>query len=223
MLIFEQHEKFEMHVLNYMNSTRLLTPLVFGGGTMLRLCHELTRYSVDIDFYFSRKINTDTYYHELLKFFSKKYVIKDHQNKFNTLLIEIKHQDYPRKLKVEINKNKVISVFESTIAYSSHTTYQVLVKSIPLKQMMRNKIEALKSRKEIRDAFDIEFLIRRGIKLQLLQGETTELLSIIDAFTRQDFNVKLSSILPLEMRQYYQKNQFNFLKQQLEFSCSKRT
>jgi len=52
MQIFEQYECFEMQVLNDMNSMRMLTPLVFGGGTMLRLCHELTRYSVDIDFYF---------------------------------------------------------------------------------------------------------------------------------------------------------------------------
>ena len=82
--------------------------------------------------------------------------------------------------------------------------------------MMKNKIDALKSRKEIRDAYDIEFLIRRGIKFKPSKLEASELLSIIDAFTRQDFNVKLSSILPLEMRQYYQKKQFHFLKQQLK-------
>lgn len=215
MQVFEQHECFEMQVLNDMNSMRMLTPLVFGGGTMLRLCHELTRYSVDIDFYFMKKIDMDHYYNALLKSLSKKYKIKDQQNKFNTLLMEIKHQDYPRKLKIEINKNRIISVYESSIAFSSHTTHQVLVKTIPLEQMMKNKVDALKSRKEIRDAYDIEFLIRRGIKFEPTEFEASELLSIIDAFTRQDFNVKLSSILPLEMRQYYQKNQLKFLKEHL--------
>jgi len=81
--------------------------------------------------------------------------------------------------------------------------------------MMKTKVDALKSRKEIRDAYDIEFLIRRGIKFETTKLEASELLSIIDAFTRQDFNVKLSSILPLEMRQYYQKNQLKFLKEHL--------
>jgi hypothetical protein len=48
-----------------------------------------------------KKIDMDNYYNALLKSLSKKYKIKDQQNKFNTLLIEIKHQDYPRKLKIE--------------------------------------------------------------------------------------------------------------------------
>ena len=50
--IFSEHEKFEIEVLDKMNSLKKLEPLVFGGGTMLRLCHELNRYSVDLDFWF---------------------------------------------------------------------------------------------------------------------------------------------------------------------------
>ena len=42
--IFRQHEVFEIEVLDKMNSAKLLETLVFGGGTMLRLCHELQRY-----------------------------------------------------------------------------------------------------------------------------------------------------------------------------------
>jgi len=36
--IFEQHEAFGVEALDKMNSAKLLGPLVFGGGTMLRLC-----------------------------------------------------------------------------------------------------------------------------------------------------------------------------------------
>jgi predicted nucleotidyltransferase component of viral defense system len=53
--ILEKHEVFEIEVLDRLNSAKLLDPLVFGGGTMLRLCHELNRYSVDLDFWFVRK------------------------------------------------------------------------------------------------------------------------------------------------------------------------
>ena len=44
------HEQFELEILSRMQSGRLLDALVFTGGTMLRLCHGLERYSVDLDF-----------------------------------------------------------------------------------------------------------------------------------------------------------------------------
>jgi len=42
MQVFEQHECFEMLVLNDINSMRMLTPLFFGGGTMLRNVLKIT-------------------------------------------------------------------------------------------------------------------------------------------------------------------------------------
>lgn len=50
--IRQQHEVFEIEVLDKLRRRRLLEPLVFEDGTMLRLCHELGRYSVDLDFWF---------------------------------------------------------------------------------------------------------------------------------------------------------------------------
>ncbi|MDH3259067.1 MAG: nucleotidyl transferase AbiEii/AbiGii toxin family protein, partial [Deltaproteobacteria bacterium] len=44
-----------MEVLEKLKNTGLLEPLVFGGGTMLRLCHELKRYSADLDFWFIKE------------------------------------------------------------------------------------------------------------------------------------------------------------------------
>ena len=52
----KRHEIFEMEVLEKLNSGKFLEPLVFGGGTMLRLCYELDRYSVDLDFWFVKKV-----------------------------------------------------------------------------------------------------------------------------------------------------------------------
>jgi hypothetical protein len=48
------HEQFELEILSRMQSGRLLDALVFTGGTMLRLCHGLDRYSVDLDFWAAR-------------------------------------------------------------------------------------------------------------------------------------------------------------------------
>ena len=54
--ILSQHEVFEIEVLEKMNSSKMLDPLIFGGGSMLRLCHELNRYSVDLDFWFVKTL-----------------------------------------------------------------------------------------------------------------------------------------------------------------------
>ena len=69
--IFRQHEIFEIEVLDRMKSARLLNPLVFGGGTMLRLCYELNRYSVDLDFWFTKKVTQDDYFDKFRGTFEK--------------------------------------------------------------------------------------------------------------------------------------------------------
>jgi len=68
--IFRQHEIFEIEILDKMNSAKVLQSLVFGGGTMLRLCHELNRYSADLDFWFVKRIpqkNTSILFRRRLK------------------------------------------------------------------------------------------------------------------------------------------------------------
>ena len=59
------HEAFEMEVLQWLRSKGLLRPLVFGGGTMLRLCHEMPRYSLDMDFWFYKEVEYDAFYDRL--------------------------------------------------------------------------------------------------------------------------------------------------------------
>ena len=49
-----KQEQFELEVLDRLKSGRFLDRLVFGGGTMLRLCFGLDRYSVDLDFWLLR-------------------------------------------------------------------------------------------------------------------------------------------------------------------------
>ncbi len=41
-----KHEQFELEVLDTLNSGKFLANLVFCGGTMMRLCFGLDRYSV---------------------------------------------------------------------------------------------------------------------------------------------------------------------------------
>ena len=99
-----QQEKFEIEVLEYLNSKKYLDKMIFVGGTMLRLCYGLNRFSVDLDFWIIKKINFDKFFLDLKNFLEEKYIIKDCANKFFTILFEISSSEYHRNLKIEIRK-----------------------------------------------------------------------------------------------------------------------
>jgi len=99
-----KQEKFELEVLEKLNSKRLLSGLVFAGGTALRLCYGLNRFSVDLDFWITKKTNPKTLFAKLKKCLKEGYEVRDAANKFNTILFEIRAKGYPRSLKIEIRK-----------------------------------------------------------------------------------------------------------------------
>jgi len=220
--IFRQHEVFEIEILDKMNSAMVLEPLVFGGGSMLRLCHELNRYSVDLDFWFIKGIPQKKYFDNIQKAFEKDYEITDAEIKHYTLLFELRSPEYPKRLKIEIRRKLKECDYRNKIAFSKSSTRQVLVKAHTLEQTMKNKIQAFLDRGEIRDCFDIEFLIRRGIDLPIRSNqESTELQRKISRFKDIDFRVKLGSILEKDIRDYYGENRFSFLEEKLASMTSK--
>ena len=220
--IFRKHEIFEIEVLEKMKSARVLDPLVFGGGSMLRLCHELNRYSVDLDFWFVKRISPDSYFDKMGKAFAQDYEITDSQMKHFTLLFELRSAAYPKRLKIEIRKEVKDCDYQEKIAFSRFSTKQVALKAHTLAQTMKNKIEAFLNRGEIRDCFDIEFLLRRGVELpDLMEKEADEFQQKLARFRNNDFKVKLGSILESEFRDYYVANRFSYLEEKLSSMLSK--
>jgi hypothetical protein len=214
--ILRQHEIFEIEVLDKMNSAKVLEPLVFGGGTMLRLCHELDRYSVDLDFWFIKKVSQNTYFEKIRKSFEKEYEITYAQMKYYTLLFELRSTLYPKRLKIEIRRENKVCDFQEKIAFSKFSTKQVLLKAHTLNQTMKNKFEAFLDRGEIRDCFDIEFLLRRGAELPTLTGrQSIEFQKKLARFKERDFKVKLGSILENGIRNYYVEQRFRYLEEKL--------
>jgi predicted nucleotidyltransferase component of viral defense system len=214
--IFEKHEIFEIEVLEKLKNNRLLEPLVFGGGTMLRLCYELKRYSVDLDFWFIKKIPVKNYFKRFSSVLEKEYEITDAQIKHYTLLFEIRSGNYPKRLKIEIRKEMKYCDFMERIAYSTYSNKQVIVRTHTLEQTMKNKIDALLDRGEIRDGYDIEFLLRKGIRLpELKKSQLSILKERVDGFKAKDFKVKLGSILESDVRKYYIENRFNYLQEKI--------
>ncbi len=217
MNLLEQHEIFEIEVLEKLKSSRLLESLVFGGGTMLRLCHELPRYSVDLDFWKLKDFDDVAFLNALQDVLTKFYEITDAQIKHFTILLELRSAHFPRRLKIEIRRELRKWEYEDTIAYSPFATTQVQVKAHTLEQTMQNKIEALSSRNAIRDAFDIEFLLRKGVPLgQLSTDKIENLKKRIGEFKPNDFKVTLGSLLLPEWRNYYAQNGFKLLLEKLQ-------
>ncbi len=207
-----KQEQFELEVLDGLNSERLLGNFVFAGGTMLRLCFGLNRFSVDLDFWTVSKIDRKETFRKLKEYLDRSYTVKDAAEKFYTLLFEIKSPDYPRNLKIEIRKEPKKITTETAIAYSPNSNRQVFLRVVSLPDMMRSKIEAFLSRGEIRDAFDLEFLVKKGLRLDGPPETLKQVLKKIDSLTRNDYTVKLAPLLAREEREYYLKENFKILK-----------
>ena len=185
---------------------------------MLRLCHEMPRYSLDMDFCFYKEVEYDSFYHQLENLISQEYDVTDMQNKFYSILVEIRKRAGMPKLKIEIRKSLAAGgTTEEKIAFSPHFATQVLVRGFTLNQMCKNKVSALLDRVEIRDAFDLEFLARRGVDLDLSQQDKKKIIERLHGFTKRDFSVKLGSVLLSEVRDYYNQQEFTFLEEKLTF------
>jgi predicted nucleotidyltransferase component of viral defense system len=215
-----KHEEFELEVLDRLNSGRFLADLIFGGGTMLRLCHGLDRYSVDLDFWVVKVINWPKYYNRMEKYLQQFYKLADSANKRFTILFELKSPRFPRSLKIEIRKETKTIKTGSCIAYSINSNVQVLVKTVALEEMMKSKIEAFLNRKEIRDAYDIEFLLKRGRPLAGENDLLSKLLAGLEKLGKKDFSVKLGAVLNAAERKYYLENGFSILEAHLRDKLS---
>jgi len=209
-----KQEIFELEALDRLNSGRLLPCLVFGGGTMLRLCHGLERFSIDLDFWLKSATKPD-FFARIQSCLSEFYTLSDTADKYHTWLIELKSPVYPRSLKIEIRKDAGAFRAEKTIAYSRFTPVQVLVNSVTLHDMALSKIKAFLQRREIRDVYDLEFLYKRGALPEISPVDRQNLLEGIAALTKQDYHVKLGSLLEEPMRSYYRQENFKILKSAL--------
>ena len=213
---FRQHELFEIEALEKLRSLRLLQPIVFGGGTMLRLCHELNRYSADLDFWFVKQVDQIEYFARFKRLVETVFELTDAQMKHFTLLFELRTSSYPKRLKIKIRRELSEIDFQEKIAFSRFATRQVLLKALTLEQAMTNKVAAFIDRGEIRDGFDIEFLLRKGIPLpEMGTARLKKMMSRIDRFKDRDFKVKLGSILENDAREYYAVQKFSFLKEKV--------
>lgn len=205
-----KQEQFELEALDRLNTAKLLRGLIFGGGTMLRLCYGLNRFSVDLDFWSVEKLDPAALFNRI-KECLRIYEITDAANKFYTMLFEIRDKRYARALKIEIRKEEKRLLPERSIAFSKFSNTQVLLDTVSLKDMTASKIDALIDRKEIRDSFDIEFILKKGIKLEVSAEKLQKARQTILSFTRNDYTAKLGPLIEEKERKYYSSENFKIL------------
>jgi predicted nucleotidyltransferase component of viral defense system len=207
-------ERFELEVLDRLNSGKFLTHIIFGGGTMLRLCHNLNRFSVDLDFWVIKDLEPG-FFENMKAYLAKHYDIKDRAKKICPILFELRSPAYPRSLKLEIRREVKKIHVEQVIAYSKYANTQVFLKAVSLSDMMESKLEAFLDRQEIRDVFDMEFLFKKGVPLEASDDTLKEVCRLINAFSRRDYTVRLGSLLEKEQREYYSVENFKILKREM--------
>ncbi len=227
MRYLQEHERFEMQTLDVLRRGRFLDNLVFGGGTMLRLCHRLPRYSVDLDFYLRPQgRDFSAMFSKMAKIFAGTGIeISDQAEKHFTWLIELKSPAAPRRLKIEIRKDDAGARDRETgIAHSIYVPeLQVRLNTCTLAQMFINKVRALVGRREIRDAYDLEFLLMRGAGdfSTLNRDELEQVRSAISGFSNQDYSSKLGGLLLQEERNRITETRFSFLTGMLNETIAK--
>lgn len=208
-----KQEQFELEVLDKLNSEKLLNRVVFCGGTMLRLCHGLNRFSVDLDFWVAGDIDEKGFFENVRKCLARSYEITDAAMKFHTMLFEIRSKGYPRRLKLEIRREAKNIAIEKAIAYSPHSNLQVIVKAARLDEVIKSKIDAFLGRDEVRDVFDIEFLLKKGIKLDGIPVEKLrKVMQNMEKLRPRDYTARLGPLLEAKERAYYSKENFKILK-----------
>ena len=149
--------------------------LIFKGGTALNKAYGLNRFSIDLDFTdtgngsispamgkIARNINDFGYPTELkeLKTIGKTYVLKIkgplYENSpvsVSSLRIEISQRE---TVLLEPNLKEILPVYQDLRPY--------IIKVMNEAEILAEKVRAIMTRNRPRDAFDLQFLIRRNVK-----------------------------------------------------------
>ena len=88
---------------------------------------------------------------------------------------------------------------------------QVRVTAVSLPDLMKRKVQALLARREIRDVFDIEHMLKRGVPVDEPPERARAMLAVIEALKRTDYTVKLGSLIEPGIRRYYATENFKLL------------
>ena len=160
-------EFYEILILHEIARLKWSKQLIFKGGTALRLAYKSPRFSDDLDFSMTKRINPNNVF-KFAETISRKYgiFIRDQWDKRETILVEfaIEEDILPQRfgLKIEISKRPSIKMdYELKLLHTLVSPLEVLFNVQTLESMMRDKLSALEERDEPRDIFDLWFICQK--------------------------------------------------------------
>lgn len=170
-------EEYEILLLKEIFESEYGSSLVFKGGTALRLVYNSPRFSEDLDFTLTAKINRKEFLNFLKEIGGKYPMITNIETieKFYTVfaLAKIKEDylDYSFSIKIEVSKREGDWVKDKDLSQkvirSEVTPLTVLAQVASFERILEEKEDAIKNRKAARDVFDfwyINQLLKREVK-----------------------------------------------------------
>lgn len=163
-------EEAELIFLRGLFESSVSDKLVFKGGTALRLIYASPRFSEDMDFSVTKKIESNEFKKVIINITKSddRFSIKDLWSKYYTNLAEIKikesWQERPFSMKIEVSKRivkKNESAYMNAISKSPTTNILVITKTLTLEEMLEEKFQMIKERKMPGDIFDIWFICQK--------------------------------------------------------------
>ncbi len=163
-------EWWEMIILRDILDSSLGASLVFKGGTALRLVYNSPRFSEDLDFSIIKDLDFSAF-EKIARGAEAKFSelkIKDLWHKHYTIIAEyrVKEAWLPQafSIKIEISKRIKKVEFVSTLLTSSVSNIQVVGNVYTIEQILKEKKDAIKTRRKPRDIFDLWYI---GQKLRV--------------------------------------------------------
>ncbi len=179
--------------------------LIFKGGTCLKKIYfEETRFSVDIDFTCLEGRIVDEMITDLKDELEDNLVrsitfdkIKENGRWGDSVSYKVKYKDlneHPNSVKIDLSLRE-LPILEPRIRnilnpdYDNIPNFELYV--FPLKEILAEKVRAVFTRKVARDVFDVWFLLRKGIDLDLILVEKKMKIYEDMEFKKEDFIYKI--------------------------------
>lgn len=160
-------EWWEVIILRDLFASPIGGNIVFKGGTALRLAYGSPRFSDDLDFSMIKKIPFESF-NKVILLIRKKYPelgIRDVADKFYTYIAQYTIKEPWRPLafsvKIEISKrliDKKEKVYDLVNLKSQVSNIEALGNVMKIENIYKEKMQAIKTRNEPRDLFDIWYL-----------------------------------------------------------------
>ena len=148
-------------LIDIYKNTLLSSILGFKGGTAAMLFYNLPRFSVDLDFDLTNKLEKDSeefnkFIETMTKLLSSKYMVKDQSSKYNTLFWLVSYGVNLAHIKVEVSTRE-----NPYNHYISMPFYGASINTLVAQDMIAHKMIALMERTSIanRDLFDVHYFL----------------------------------------------------------------